>query len=474
MTITQILLFLVAATWCVSYGWAMRGTLLGGEKGAMLPGCIMGILLVIFSDSDVLMNNWHIVAAVGLMAMSFGGNETYGETIGLALNTKKGDKPTLFNKGTFGLCLKGFNWFGIAGGLLSFAFSVMTGKIYDTKAIIIFFILSLIVDNIGIQIFNKPYNKEKGKFPKIYFSATRREEWGGNLLFLLKIIITAMIHSDYMTAIVALISALFGAVGWFIAIACYFYTRNPKKNGKLLFHKLSSKGHTEGWKLMEYTLGGFGGFGIALGFSLCSKTWYEHVEIIEKNGIWRAFENADTIFIILTAVSGLAVLLITIIAETKLAEKLKLKDSDYVLDSIERPFYNVLPLCLVLLGSTFTAHIFTLPILFLVAAMKCAFDRYKNFKHYPLWVVGLLIMTVLVFVWDIINKGFSMTATWIFGGVGYLLFEWIELFSPPKIKAIKTERKKGVHLFKLVNTATLWMPFHILVYTLFIFLLKYA
>ena len=36
----------------------------------------------------------------------------------------------------------------------------------------------------GILIFNKPFDKENGKYPKIYLSRDSREEWGGNLLML--------------------------------------------------------------------------------------------------------------------------------------------------------------------------------------------------------------------------------------------------------------------------------------------------
>ena len=60
----------------------MRGAVIGGEKGAMLPGAFIGLILAWFSGGGIRECFW-IPAAAGLMGMTFGGIEPYGETIGM-------------------------------------------------------------------------------------------------------------------------------------------------------------------------------------------------------------------------------------------------------------------------------------------------------------------------------------------------------------------------------------------------------
>lgn len=46
MVALYITLFLAFSAVSVSYGWGMRGTIIGGEKGAMLPGASRPFLLL--------------------------------------------------------------------------------------------------------------------------------------------------------------------------------------------------------------------------------------------------------------------------------------------------------------------------------------------------------------------------------------------------------------------------------------------
>ena len=87
MDFSTAFLFLALAMIGVSYGWGMRGTIIGGEKGAMLPGAIMGMVIALFSTSEVLRENFFVLSAVGAMGMYLGGCMTYGETLGLSMNT---------------------------------------------------------------------------------------------------------------------------------------------------------------------------------------------------------------------------------------------------------------------------------------------------------------------------------------------------------------------------------------------------
>ena len=46
MTTQNELVFIAISMLTLCFGWGMRGSAIGGEKGAMLPGAFMGILCV--------------------------------------------------------------------------------------------------------------------------------------------------------------------------------------------------------------------------------------------------------------------------------------------------------------------------------------------------------------------------------------------------------------------------------------------
>ena len=69
ITATLLILTIIPAA---SYGWGMRGTTIGGEKGAMLPGAIIGGLLALFSDVLIVKEHFYIFSALGAVAMYFG------------------------------------------------------------------------------------------------------------------------------------------------------------------------------------------------------------------------------------------------------------------------------------------------------------------------------------------------------------------------------------------------------------------
>ena len=110
----------------VSYGWGMRGTLIGHGKGAMLPGAILGMCVAFLSGNALLADNWPILAALGAAGMFFGGGMAYGQTIGLVINEAPAPH---FWRGVLGLSLKGFLWFGIAGAYLGMGTQAVFGGV---------------------------------------------------------------------------------------------------------------------------------------------------------------------------------------------------------------------------------------------------------------------------------------------------------------------------------------------------------
>ncbi|MCL2298616.1 MAG: hypothetical protein FWC27_00520, partial [Firmicutes bacterium] len=73
----SITLFIAISAVAMSYGWGMRGTTLGGEKGAMLPGALMGLLIAVFSGSPFLRENFFLLSAAGALGIYFGGSMSY-------------------------------------------------------------------------------------------------------------------------------------------------------------------------------------------------------------------------------------------------------------------------------------------------------------------------------------------------------------------------------------------------------------
>lgn len=92
----------------MSLGWGLRGFIGGGEMGAMIPGALVALSLCLLLRRNSL-DDVAIIAAVGAIGVAFGGQETYGQTIGLSL-----DPPTRW-WGLLGLAIKGAKW-GLAGG----------------------------------------------------------------------------------------------------------------------------------------------------------------------------------------------------------------------------------------------------------------------------------------------------------------------------------------------------------------------
>ncbi len=376
MRISDAIICIFITTLAASYGWGMRGSLIGGEKGAMLPGALIGLVLGWFSGLGFV----GAAAAAGLMGMTFGGTETYGETIGFVLHRGREDYNPV--KGYAGLAFKGALWFAVCGAFLGIA---MSYNVYDNYDIYYFCLLIPVMQIVGQLIFNRPYNPEKNKFPKIYFSKTRREEWGGNLLMLIALVIFAIFHGDYFTLILISGGFIFGAIGWLVGMKAFAVTVFPLKNGKYLFGKLFHKGIIDGWKLMEFTLGAFGGFGLSLAYCL----GYGYIEIYQDKalldgpkGIYDEYlQGWIPVILVACVICIVAVNLISYICDKK-----GKYINTYVLDHIERPFYNVIPMMFVLAGSA--GGIVTVFMLVFVVVNKLIFDRFKKVNLVSILIGG--------------------------------------------------------------------------------------
>ena len=409
MDIMSIIFFIAFSAIAVSYGWGMRGTIIGGEKGAMLPGAFMGLLMAVFSGSEVLASSPWILAGVGAVGMYCGGCMTYGETLHLSMHEP--NSPTL-KKGLVALFVKGGIWFGIFGGFVSMFITAIAGM-YELWQIILFFCLLPIFAFAFYFIFNNPHNPAENKFPKIYFSIKRKESWGGLFGILTEIIGFSVIFKDWSCIAMTLGSFIFGAVGWVIAQMLQIRARHPGKNGKRLFEKLHKKDAVEAWKLMECTLGAIGGIGCAVTFILAKPLFAEKLNAIDKNGYHTIITESKVtyiLFIIYLIILAVDCVQYFIVPNDSVSYKKYMKFCNMT----EFAIYSIIPFIFMMLGALKVATVVSVPVVLLVLVQEFA-EKYNKvgkpkafFKTYSFVFTFIYSVTYIKYV-DIFPAMFVYT-----------------------------------------------------------------
>lgn len=445
MTTAAMIFAVLFTSFAVSYGWGMRGCIIGGEKGAMLPGALLGLMFARFSGSPITEDNFWILTAVGAMSMFFGGTETYAQTMSLFLHRdREGYNPA---KGIAGLSIKGGLWFGICAAMLGIAVSAMTGSYYKWYDFVILFATLPLVQALGVRLLNKPYDKQKKIFPSVYFSLDRREEWGGNLFFLAELIILAAIRHDVFALLLCAFGIASGALGWIIGIVLYRLTM-PDKNGKRAFGKFNDM--LDGWKIMEYTLGAVGGGGIMLGRFVLNGMMKSRTDILEANGgIWSVLGNkADMLAWVAAGILAATLLQYVYIyfRNRKFADDNGMDMHKFEL--VERPVYAAIPLMLILLGSVNMAQIVSFLYLLWVLVEKTAFEWFADFKGITVWRIVLLAGFAGALVCEIFNGGFTAWQTWLMYCVAYTFISCVWFLRPARISEIKAKKKPGTSFLR--------------------------
>ena len=381
----KILFIILTVSIALSYGWGMRGSLIGSERGAVLPGALLGMFLALFSGSEIIVENfWFFAAACGA-AMAYGGIQTYGQTLGFI--THRGKPDFAPKKGYAGVAIKGGLWHGISGAVLGIMFSAAGGQYYKPLSIVIFFALIPFIQELGGLIFNKPFKPKEKIFPKFYFSIDRREEWGANLLTLVCLLIFTLAHKDYYAFFFSLTGLVGGAAGFSGGMAIFDYIENPHKNGKYFLG--SRNNWLSGWKAMEFSFGAIAGVFFAVYFVATKDTMLkERIDMIETNGgIWNPLGSlAD----VLPWIAAALVLLV------KTVELFPKKIGSHAVDVIQRPVIFVIPMILALLGSSLGAQLGAFSLIVYYAAEKTIFDRIDKFgkKTKPIVIAAFALVTL--------------------------------------------------------------------------------
>jgi len=427
------LLFVALSAVAMSYAWGMRGTNLGGEKSAMLPGAVMGTMLAVFSGSPFLLKNAYLMAAAGALGMFFGGHMSYMQSVGLTSNRFP---PEGFRRGMAGLAVKGGLWFGVFGSVAGMFLSFMTGQYYNkpSTALLLFGLMPLSVF-IGERIFDRPFDPKKGVHPRLYFSVDRKAGIDELIGVLAHLTVFMALCGDYAALLLMAGGLATGALGFPLAVQLHRRSRYPNKKGRLFLKKACEKGIIDNWKIAECSFGAMAGIGFSVSFLLITRLFPGYAASVA--GI-TALPNltGDLPRWILPA--ACAALMVAVEMAPRFIKRPPTKEEldfalsrgwmcgaehefamrsagdtpskgwlryEAIFEKLERPVYCILPLCLMFLGSAKAAALVSLYFLYIVLAEQNIFVRFSAFKSILLWRAGMLALGAFllfaVFFWGV-------------------------------------------------------------------------
>ncbi|MEX2262978.1 MAG: hypothetical protein WD696_13565 [Bryobacteraceae bacterium] len=231
----------------MALGWMLRGYIGGSSLGAMIPGSMIGLALCLLLNRH---RDAGLIAAFAAVGIGFGGQETYGQTVGLSV------QPETFYWGILGFFIKGGKWGLLGGALIGIA---LTRDRYSDKDLIASFALMVAGTYAGWKLLNEP--------KLIYFSnpidQPRAELWFG---LLLGAIVMLLYLSWQGGAALPWRFALWGALGGSIGFAAGAAAQVWGRHNMPVFP-------FGWWKFMEMTFG----FLLGLGFGICA--WRNRKEI---------------------------------------------------------------------------------------------------------------------------------------------------------------------------------------------------
>lgn len=242
-------LFLVFPAAVMSLGWAFRGFIGGGPLGAMIPGALVALaLLWLMGRRDV---GTGMVAAFGAVGIGFGGQMTYGQTVGLASD------PQTMAWGLCGLALKGAVWGLLGGAVLGLALTFWRAR------------PSHVLAGMGLMVTGTWAGWWTVNRPKhVYFSnlldRPREEVWAGLALGALLLLFWFALRPANRTVLrFAGYGMLGGGLGFGLGGALLAAGRNSSLDPAAW----------PWWKGMEYT------FGLLFGLTLGLAAWQERTAL---------------------------------------------------------------------------------------------------------------------------------------------------------------------------------------------------
>jgi len=239
--------------WCtfgavtMSLGWGLRGYIGGSSLGAMIPGAMIGLALCLLLDRE---EDAAYIAAYSAIGVGFGGQETYGQTVGLSF------LPETYSWAILGFALKGGIWGFLGGAVMGIAFSP---KPQNKRSITWGFALMVAATYAGWKLINEP--------KLIYFSnrldRPRAELWAGLVLGALALLLFLWQRGmGRLPWRFAFWGGLGGGIGFASGAALQVWGRGVDPNFAVGW-----------WKMMEFT------FGACLGGAFAFCAWLHRSEI---------------------------------------------------------------------------------------------------------------------------------------------------------------------------------------------------
>lgn len=222
----------------MSLGWGLRGYIGGGPLGAMIPGAMVSLALCLLLGRGSRPNACAVAAAFGAIGIGFGGQMTYGQTIGLTV------VPETAAWGLFGLMLKGAVWGLLGAAIVAIGLQGPQTLARTNRVASLALILGCAA---GWRFLNEP--------KLIYFSdpvnRPRAEIWAGLILAGLAYL---AIHRNRVATSFAWIGTIGGGLGFGAGGAINAWGRTSGIAAPI-----------DWWKIMEFTFGAM--FGAALGYA---------------------------------------------------------------------------------------------------------------------------------------------------------------------------------------------------------------
>jgi hypothetical protein len=220
----------------MSLGWGLRGSIGGGSLGAMIPGAMIGLVLCVLLGRQ---SDAGVIAAFAAIGVGFGGQETYGQTVGLSL------QPDTFWWAILGFVIKGAVWGLLGGAFIGLALDRLH---HTNRQLLAGFVIMVIGTWLGWRYLNSP--------KLIYFSnrldRPREELWAG--LWLGGLLLLAWFRSR-VPSMFALYGAIGGGIGFGVGASLQPMGRAVWAGMPLGW-----------WKAMELTFGAL----LGLAYVLCA------------------------------------------------------------------------------------------------------------------------------------------------------------------------------------------------------------
>jgi hypothetical protein len=255
--------------------WGIRGQY-GHETGAMMAGVLIGFSLILTCTPHL--SSLQAARAVALLTVgiSFGGQQTYGQVLGLTQDRELIGNWDSLRWGLLGTFVLGANWAGFGGLLFGIG---LGGKRYGAweMGAIAFGMIGLIF--LGHAALNLPFDPSTHRLPLIYFSDNwswnirpnaawkpRPEIWGGLLFAWIGLMLYVSLYKrDKLARNMGLFGFMAG-IGFPIGQSIQAGNAwNPA-----LFKSLTgwTYGFVNWWNMMEITFGTVIGIVLAVGLYL--------------------------------------------------------------------------------------------------------------------------------------------------------------------------------------------------------------